>query len=126
MPEAVFPFRVPPSQYFGPGAVEQVGAEARQLGANRALVITDSGVAKAGIAARVREILEQAGVTCSVYDQVELEPSVTSVERAFEALQAGAPGGAYDLLVGVGGGSALDTAKGVSLRSANPGPLQQR
>src|SRR5919108_1831990 len=125
VPDAVFPFRVPPVQHFGPGAVERVGDEAQRLGARRALVITDPGVARAGIAGRVRELLEAAGVTTGIYDQVEPEPSVASVERAYDAARAGAAGAAYDLLVGVGGGSAMDTAKGVSLRTANPGPLQQ-
>ena len=124
LPDAVYPFRVPASQIFGAGAVERVADEVKRLGAARALVITDPGVAKAGIAGRVRELLEAAGIATGVYDQVEPEPSVASVERALEALQQSA-GGAYDVLVGVGGGSALDTAKGVSLRSANPGPIQQ-
>jgi alcohol dehydrogenase class IV len=126
IPDTVFPFRVPASQLFGAGAVEQVGEEAKRLGARRALVITDPGVARAGIAGRVRDLLEAAGIATGLYDQVEPEPSVASVERAVAAFQRGAPGGdGYDLLVGVGGGSAMDTAKGVSLRSANPGPLQQ-
>ncbi|MBI3972844.1 MAG: iron-containing alcohol dehydrogenase [Chloroflexi bacterium] len=126
VPDTVFPFRVPASQFFGPGAVERVGEEAQRLGARRALVITDPGVAKAGIAGRVRELLEAASIATGLYDQVEPEPSVASVERAFSAAQAGtADGGAYDLVAGVGGGSAMDTAKGVSLRSANPGPIQQ-
>lgn len=126
IPDQVYPFRVPPTHYFGFGAVERVGEEARRLGARRALVVTDPGVARAGIAGRVRELLEAVGISTGLYDQVEPEPSVTSVERAFAAAAAGhADGGAYDLLVGVGGGSALDTTKGLSLRSANPGPIQQ-
>jgi alcohol dehydrogenase class IV len=126
VPDTVFPFRVPPAQFFGPGAVERVTEEARRLGARRALVITDPGVAKAGISGRVRELLEGAGIATGLYDQVEPEPSVASVERALAAAQGGAPdGAAYDLLVGVGGGSAMDTTKGVSLRCANPAPLQQ-
>ena len=125
MPDAVYPFRVPASQIFGAGAVQRLGEEARRLGATRVLVITDPGVAKAGIAGQVRDLLEQAGVATGLYDQVEPEPSVASVERALKAAQAGVGGGAYDLLVGVGGGSAMDTAKGVSLRSTNPGPIQQ-
>src|SRR6266542_2693464 len=123
IPDSVYPFRVPSSQVFGAGAVERVADEAKRLGAKRALVITDPGVAKAGIAGRVRELLEAAGMATGVYDQVEPEPSVASVERALDALRQA--GGGYDVLVGVGGGSALDTAKGVSLRSANPGPIQQ-
>src|SRR5689334_15561145 len=124
IPDAVFPFRVPQTQIFGQGAVARVGEEAKRLGATRALVVTDPGVAKAGIAGRVRDVLEQTGVATGLYDQVEPEPSVASVERALDAARS-SDGRSYDLLVGVGGGSALDTAKGVSLRSANPGPIQQ-
>jgi len=126
IPESASPFRAPETQHVGRGAVERVGDEARRLGAARVLVVSDPGVARAGIATRVRDLLEGAGVTTGLYTDVEPEPSVASVERAFEAARGGAPGGgAYDLLVGVGGGSALDTTKGVSLRLANPGPVQQ-
>ena len=126
IPEDTYPFRAPPAQFFGFGAVERVGDEAQRLGARRALVVTDPGVARAGAAERVRELLEAAGIATGLYAEVEPEPSVASVERALAAAQAGAgDGGAYDLLVGVGGGSAMDTAKGVSLRTANPGPIQR-
>ena len=119
--DTVYPFRVPPSQLFGAGAVAHIGDEAKRLGLRRVLIITDPGVAKAGIAGRVRELLDSAGVGTGTYDEVEPEPSVASVERA----AAPAAGGEYDGIVGVGGGSALDTAKGVSLRSANDGPIQR-
>jgi alcohol dehydrogenase len=126
VPDVVYPFRVPGSQIFGAGAVERVGDEAKRVGARQALVITDPGVAKAGIARRVQDLLEAAGIHTGLYDQVEPEPSVASVERALQALEAGTSGGeAYDVVVGVGGGSAMDTAKGVSLRSTNPAPIQQ-
>jgi alcohol dehydrogenase len=126
IPETVNAFRAPETQYFGRGAVERVGDEAKRLGAGRVLVISDPGVARAGIATRVRDLLEGAGVATGLYTDVEPEPSIASVERAFEVAKGGAgDGGTYDLLVGVGGGSALDTTKGVSLRLANPGPLQQ-
>jgi alcohol dehydrogenase len=121
IPDLVLPFRVPAAQFFGPGAVEKIGDEAKRLGLSRALVVTDPGVARAGIADHVRSLLEAAGVATGVYDQVEPEPSVASVERAVEAAQ----GEQYDVLIGVGGGSAMDTAKGISIRSANPGPIQQ-
>lgn len=122
VPDMVYPFRAPAAQFFGQGAVERVGDEAKRLGAKRVLVVTDPGVARAGIAARVAERLGAAGLEVLVYDQVEPEPSVASVERAVAAALAGA---ACDVIVGVGGGSAMDTAKGVSLRLANPGPIQQ-
>ena len=131
IPGGAAPFRAPATQHFGPGAVERVADEAGRLGARRALVISDPGVAQAGIAGRVRDLLEGAGVATALYAEVEPEPSVASIERALQVLQElqGAQEtsrkGPLDLLVGVGGGSALDSTKGVSLRLANPGPLQQ-
>jgi alcohol dehydrogenase len=114
-------FRVPQTHVFGVGAIEQIGAEARRLGLQKTLIVTDPGVARAGIAGLVQQLLEAAGFATALYDQAEPEPSVASVERA----AAAAMGGGYDGIVGVGGGSALDTAKGVSLRSANDGPIQR-
>jgi alcohol dehydrogenase len=125
IPGAAAPFRAPATQHFGPGAIERVADEAQRLGARRALVISDPGVAGAGIAGRVRDLLEGAGVATSLYAEVEPEPSVASIERALLVAQESAQRGPLDLLVGVGGGSALDSTKGVSLRLANPGPLQQ-
>ena len=131
IPGGAAPFRAPSTQHFGPGAVERVADEAGRLGARRALVISDPGVEQAGIAGRVRDLLEGAGVATALYAEVEPEPSVASIERALQVLQElqGAQEtsrkGPIDLLVGVGGGSALDSTKGVSLRLANPGPLQQ-
>lgn len=124
IPDTTYPFRVPPAQFFGTGAVEKIGDEAKRLGVRHALVVTDPGVAKAGIADRVRSLLDAAGIETGIYDQVEPEPSVASVERAVEAARSG-PAEAYDAICGVGGGSAMDTAKGVSLRLANPGPIPQ-
>ena len=61
IPESASPFRAPETQHVGRGAVERVGDEARRLGAARVLVVSDPGVARAGIATRVRDLLEGAG-----------------------------------------------------------------
>lgn len=117
--------RLPPVT-FGAGSVAHVPDEVRRAGASRVLVVTDPGVAAAGVAARVRDLLEAAGIATGLYDRVPAEPSVASVEVAYDAWRAGAPhGGAYDAVVGVGGGSSLDTAKGVSIRTANDGPVSR-
>ena len=65
-PDTVYPFRVPPAQFFGAGAVEQLAGEAARLGLTRVLVVTDPGVAKTGIADRVRALLEAAGIDASL------------------------------------------------------------
>lgn len=112
--------RLPPVT-FGAGSVGQVAEEARRVAASRVLVVTDPGVASSGVAGHVRDLLEAAGIVTGVYDRVPPEPSVASVEVAFEAWRAGN----YDAVVGVGGGSSLDTAKGISIRTANDGPVSR-
>lgn len=112
--------RLPPVT-FGAGSVGQVAEEARRVAASRVLVVTDPGVASSGVAGHVRDLLEAAGIATGVYDRVPPEPSVASVEVAFEAWRAGN----YDAVVGVGGGSSLDTAKGISIRTANDGPVSR-
>ncbi|MDR2606197.1 MAG: iron-containing alcohol dehydrogenase [Oscillospiraceae bacterium] len=106
---------------FGRGAISQIGAELTKLGCRRALVIYDKGVEKAGIAGRVVELLEAAGIAAVRFDEVQADPPDWSVE------QAGALGvaEAVDCVVGVGGGSSIDTAKAAKLLIANPPPLKQ-
>jgi len=90
-----------PEILFGIGTVEELGKRVRALGAEKVLVVTDEGVAAAGILARVLGILEKNGITSGVFDKVEKEPSLENVESAFQA----ASGKSYQLLVGLGGGS---------------------
>ncbi|NBQ30881.1 MAG: iron-containing alcohol dehydrogenase, partial [Proteobacteria bacterium] len=76
---------------FGPGAVVQVPIEIGRLGARRVLLVTDPGVSASGVAGRVRDLIEASGVITGIYDRVPPEPSVASVEVAFDAWKAGAP-----------------------------------
>jgi alcohol dehydrogenase class IV len=112
--------RLPPIT-FGAGTAGQVVEEVRRVSASRVLVVTDPGVAACGVAGRVRDLLEASGITTGLYDRVPAEPSVASVEVAFDAWRTGN----FDAVVGVGGGSSLDTAKGISIRTANDGPVSR-
>lgn len=104
---------------FGPGASEEAGWELKRLGVGRVMVISDPGVAKAGITGRIREIIEAEGVECEVYDQARAEPTLESVQEAADFAAAGG----FDGFVGVGGGSSLDTAKVANLVAAHPAPV---
>lgn len=104
---------------FGPGASEEAGWELKRLGVGRVMVISDPGVAKAGITGRIREIIEAEGIECEVYDQARAEPSLESVQEAADFAAAGS----FDGFVGVGGGSSLDTAKVANLVAAHPAPV---
>ena len=100
-----------PEILFGIGSIEELGQKVRGLGAEKVLVVTDEGVAAAGILGRVLGILEKSGIAYGVFGKVEKEPSVENVESAFRE----ASGKAYQTVVGLGGGSSLDVAKLVSV-----------
>jgi alcohol dehydrogenase len=105
---------------FGVDSVEQVGEVARQLSANRVLLVTDPGLVKAGHAQRVRSLLDKAGVFTHVFDRVRENPTTRDVEECLHAAQSGR----IDLLIGLGGGSAMDTAKGCNFLLTNGGRMQ--
>lgn len=109
------------TSFFGKGAVRLLIPELKKMGIRRALMVTDSFLYQSGAAARVGEVLSQAGVEYAVYYQVTPNPSVQVVNeciRAAKALQV-------ELLVALGGGSAIDTAKAVSIVTANGGTVEQ-
>ena len=103
---------------FGPNSVSQTGNEAARLGGKNALLLTDENVEKAGLSGRVQEAIEKSAVRVDVYDKISFEPTMDSVQKAVQTAR-GAQG--YDLIVGVGGGSVLDTAKMVANMLTNPG-----
>lgn len=105
---------------FGPGRLAELGRECRALGAARALVVTDPGIAGAGFVQRACESLAGADVLASVYAEVRENPTTEDVDRcvAFAAAEG------VDLIVGLGGGSSLDTAKGCNFLLTNGGRMQ--
>ncbi len=104
---------------FGEGCVAQLGALARALGGQRVLLVTDPGLVAAGHADRARDILLQAGLDVVLFDQVRENPTTGCVDRCLEIAREGR----VDLLVGLGGGSAMDTAKGCNFLLTNGGQI---
>ena len=103
---------------FGPNSVNQAGSEASRLGGKSAFLLTDENVERAGLSGRVQEAIEKSSIGVNVYDRISFEPTMDSVQKA---VQAARDAKTYDLVVGVGGGSVLDTAKMVANMLSNPG-----
>lgn len=109
---------------FGVGAIEalpELVATAGDGGGTQAFIVTDPGVLKSGVIDRVRGVLEAAGIRVGVYAQVEPNPGTSSVLRGSAALTAF--GIAGSVIIPVGGGSSMDTAKAISLHAVNGGEV---
>ncbi|MBN1152700.1 MAG: iron-containing alcohol dehydrogenase [Dehalococcoidia bacterium] len=118
---STFPFRTAKKILFGTGTIEQVGAELRPAGATNAIIVTDKTIAAAGWADKVQRALATDGVTSTVWDGAEAEPSVEVGEKAIDF----ARGGGFDSVVGLGGGSAMDIGKGVAVSLTNDGHIMR-
>lgn len=105
-----------PAAHFGLGSVSKVGALALQTGATSALIVTDPFLASSPLLEKVRSSLLASGLTVTVFGGVTPNPTTACVDEGSDvAAQAGC-----DILIAFGGGSAMDTAKGVSLGAVNP------
>ena len=108
---ANFTFQCTPRAICETGGLSRLGDLMAGLGVSRAIVVCDPGIAACGFAERAVSILKAAGMSATVFDQVQADPPVGVVRTAVEAARAfGADG-----VVGLGGGSSLDTAKLVAL-----------
>ena len=105
---------------FGVNAVEQAGALARSLGGSRVLLVTDAGIVAAGHAEKIIGFLREAGLAVTVFDQVRENPTTRTVDACLSLAQEFAA----DLIVGLGGGSSMDTAKGCNFLLTNGGRMQ--
>jgi alcohol dehydrogenase len=105
-----------PTAHFGAGAVKKVGELAKAEGAKKALIITDSFIAQSDIRKKIEDSLKAIGIAVEVFDGVTPNPTTACVDAGSDfAAHSDA-----DILIAVGGGSSMDTAKGVSLGARNP------
>lgn len=102
--------------YLGAGAAAQAGSQAQALHATHVFLLADPGVVSAGLTQSVTAALESAGLPYTLYDKVVPNPDVPSVDAAGAAYRASGA----DLIIGMGGGSGLDTAKAVRLLAGSP------
>lgn len=120
MASKVFAFRIPAQITLGPGAADTVGSEAKRLGARHALLVVDPVLQRLGVADQVVKSLDKEGVPTTSHSEIEYEPSAAGVSGA---LDTGRSAGC-DLVVALGGGSALDIGKVVSMLLGNAGQLE--
>lgn len=105
---------------FGVGAVERVGALAAELQGHHVLLVTDRGLVTAGHAQRVASYLEAAGLRVEIFADAEENPTNKCVQKCAEfARRAG-----IDMIIGLGGGSSMDTAKGCNFILSNGGDMK--
>lgn len=105
----------------GIGVSADIGREVERLGCRSVAVLTDKGMVKAGIHTPLMNALESSGISTMLYDDTEMDPSPASIEKAAAWVRANKA----DLLIGVGGGSVLDSTKATALLAAHEGPMSR-
>lgn len=112
-------FQTTPRIIMGAGCIAQLQAEIRRLGGDKALIVTDPGLVAAGIAGRIETLLLAAGIDFLRFDEVSPDPNLEVAQAAAEAL--GSSGA--QVVIGLGGGSAIDIAKIAAVMVENNGKL---
>jgi len=104
------------TSYHGAGAIREIAAEAQGRGFQKALICTDPDLIKFGISQKVIDVLEKAGLAYEVYSNIKANPTIENVQLGVEAFKKADA----DYLIAIGGGSSIDTAKGIGIVIANP------
>jgi alcohol dehydrogenase class IV len=112
---------VPSKICFGVGCLNNLEAEVFRAGAKRALIVTDPGVEKAGLVEPVIEQINRAKVPVDVFADSEPEPTIPRIND----IAGSYTGGDYGIIIGLGGGSGIDTAKGLSVLLAHGGRIEE-
>lgn len=102
--------------YHGAGAIAEIPGELQRRGYKKVFVCTDPDLVKFGVAAKVIDLLDEAGIAYSVYSDIKPNPTIQNVTDGVEAFKAAEA----DSIVTIGGGSAMDTAKAIGVIIANP------
>ena len=104
------------TSYFGKGARAELETEIKERGFKKVLVVTDKSLFEVGVTSKVTEVLDNAGIEYDIYSDVKPNPTIKNVlDGVKECKKSNA-----DVIVAVGGGSSIDTAKGISILMTNP------
>lgn len=112
-------FLSPSKIILGNGAVSQASSEVKKLGGRRALIVTDKVVLKAGLLEGLEESLKKEKIEYGIYDKVQAEPRAWNHDECAQV----ARDEDHDILIGIGGGSPMDVAKGASVLVTNGGKI---
>ena len=105
----------------GSGSIKQAADVVKNLGGKKAFIVTDPGLANVGVQKPLEEALTAGGVEWELFAKAELEPSMDSIQACTDAAKAfGA-----DVIIGIGGGSPLDTTKAAAVLLTNEGPIDK-
>ena len=104
------------TSYFGAGAIENIAAEAKNRGFTKALIVTDKDLVKFNVVKKVTDLLDKEGLAYEIYDEVKANPTVAIVKKGVEVFRASGA----DYLIAIGGGSPIDTSKGIGIIINNP------
>ncbi|SYZ72750.1 putative NADH-dependent butanol dehydrogenase A [Candidatus Zixiibacteriota bacterium] len=114
-----FTFFLPTKIIFGPGEIQKVGIEAKTLG-EKALIVTGKRSASAfGIVNKVEDLLEKEGIGAVIYDKIEPNPRSATIDNAAKLAEKNG----CDFVIGLGGGSAMDAAKGIAAAASGATPI---
>ena len=104
------------TSYHGKGAIQEIAAEVKSRGFQKAFVCSDPDLIEFGVMGKVLNVLDAAGLAYAVYSDIKANPTIENVQHGVQEFHnSGA-----DYIIAIGGGSSMDTAKAVGIISANP------
>ncbi|MFO0788898.1 MAG: iron-containing alcohol dehydrogenase [Pirellulales bacterium] len=115
-----FDFKCPTRIVYGPGTIKQLGTLAAEFGIKRVLLVSDPGIIDAGHATRGLDSLQRAGLQVTLFDGVQENPTTNHVNAGWSVAREVQP----ELIVGLGGGSSMDCAKGINFLYSCGGRMQ--
>lgn len=104
------------TSYHGAGCIAEIPGEIARRGLKKAFVCTDPDLVKFGVAKKVTDILEKEGIAYEIYSDIKANPTIENVQTGVEAFK----NANADVIVAIGGGSSMDTAKAIGIIITNP------
>lgn len=104
------------TSYFGAGCRKELAPELKKRGVKKAFVVTGAHLLKYGVAKMVTDVLDEAGVIYSIFTDIKENPTIVNVKAGLAAFNEFKP----DVIIAIGGGSNMDTAKAIGIIATNP------